>query len=318
MQLPIIAIVGPTAVGKSEVAEAVALRFHGEIVNADSMQIYRGMDIGTAKVPKEKRCVQYHLVDIVEPGTPYSAALYQDAARSVISELHARDVVPLFVGGTGLYIRAALDDLSFPPGDTATPLRREIEAHAAQIGPEALHAELRAQDSAAADLIHPHNVRRVVRALEMNAQGVSYADQAAHFSRRVFHFPHTHIIGLTMERAELYARIDARTREMIASGLLEEVRALLSAGFHDALTAAQAIGYKEIVPVIEGGCTLEEACAAIQQATRRYAKRQLSWFRADPRISWIDVSGLSGAQRVSHICNLIELVSGLRAEDRCG
>ncbi len=301
----VIAIVGPTAVGKSAVADLVAERIGGEIVSADSMQVYRDMDIGTAKTPPEARRVRYHGIDLVEPGTAFSAALYQAYARAAVDEIRARGRVPVFVGGTGLYVRAALDDMEFPPGDTGTPLRQEIEARAREIGADALHGELAVLDPASAALIHPHNVKRVVRALEMHSEGVSYAEQAARFACRTFHYPETVLVGLTMDRAALYRRIDERVAGMLAQGLLGEVRRLLDAGLREALTAAQAIGYKELVPVVEGTASLEDAQAAIAQATRRYAKRQLTWFRADPRVRWVDVTVLGVAAAAERVLALL-------------
>jgi tRNA dimethylallyltransferase len=301
----VIAIVGPTAVGKTDVAEQLAADLGGELVSADSMQVYRGMDIGTAKPTPSARRVPYHCIDLVEPGTPYSAALYQRDARSAIDDIAARGKVPVLCGGTGLYVRAALDDWEFPTGDLATPERARLETLAGEIGPLGMHERLAAIDPAAAAAIHPNNVRRVVRALEMAESGASYAVQAERFSARNAWYPAT-FIGLTMERSALYARIDARVDSMLDAGLAAEVADLLNAGYRDALTAAQAIGYKEIVPVLDGESTLADAASAIKQATRRYAKRQLTWFRGDPRIQWLDVTGLSAAERASDVRKLLE------------
>jgi tRNA dimethylallyltransferase len=301
-----IAIVGPTAVGKSAVAERVALRVHGEIIDADSMQVYRGMDVGTAKTPLAERLVPHHCLDLADPGAPYSAALFQRDARAAIESIAARGLAPVVVGGTGLYVRAALDEFSFPEGELTDDTRLALEGRAGRIGAEALHAELVAVDAPSAALIHPNNVRRTIRALEMHATGRSYADQASGFSRREAHYPCTRFIGLTMERALLYARIDARVDAMLAEGLIAEVECLLQAGYRDALTAAQAIGYKELVPVIEGRVPLQTATAEIKHASRRYAKRQLTWFRADPRIVWLDVTGLSTPDATLAVLELLE------------
>ena len=291
----VIAVVGPTAVGKTAVAEQVAQRLHGEIVSADSMQVYRRMDIGTAKPPVSERTVPYHLVDVVDPGEPYSAALYQESSRRAIDDILARGRTPVVCGGTGLYLRAALDEFSFPSGEQTSPSRAHFESLAEDVGPEALHQLLRETDPASAALIHPRNVRRTIRALEMAQQGVSYAEQAEGFSARREHYV-TLYFGLRMYREQLYRRIDARVDAMIENGLLSEVAALLQAGFRDALTAQQAIGYKEFVPVIEEGAPLDVAIAEVKQATRRYAKRQLTWFRADPRVRWIDVDDLDASE----------------------
>lgn len=301
----VIAIVGPTAVGKTDVAEELAADLGGELISADSMQVYRGMDIGTAKPAPSGRRVPYHCIDLVEPGTPYSAALYQRDARSAIDDIAARGKIPVLCGGTGLYVRAALDDWEFPTGDLATPERARLEALADELGPLGMHERLAAIDPTAAAAIHPNNVRRVVRALEMAENGASYAVQAERFSARNAWYPTT-LIGLTMERSALYARIDARVDSMLDAGLAAEVADLLNAGYRDALTATQAIGYKEIVPVLDGESTLADASSAIKQATRRYAKRQLTWFRGDPRIQWLDVTGLSAAERASGVRKLLE------------
>ena len=289
----VLAVVGPTAVGKTALAEELAVRLSGEIVSADSMQIYRGMDIGTAKPAEAERRVPYHCVDIAEPGDAFSAALYQQAARRAIGDIVGRGKLPVVAGGTGLYVRAALDRMEFPRGEqVANPDRQRYEQYAEENGGPALHALLAQRDPASAAVIHVNNMRRVIRALEMADEGVSYAEQRQGFARRLSIYDPC-FIGLSMEREQLYARIDARVDAMIAAGLLGEVKVLLTSGLRKALTAAQAIGYKELVPVIEDGADLGEAVAAIKQATRRYAKRQLTWFRGDPRIVWLDVTEMS-------------------------
>jgi tRNA dimethylallyltransferase len=293
--LRVVAVVGPTGVGKTEVAEALARRLGGELVSADSMQVYRGMDIGTAKPAVADRLVPYHCIDLVDPGAPYSAALYQRDARAAIADIAARDALPVLCGGTGLYVRAALDDWTFPAGETGSDSRGRHEAAASELGPDGLHALLAERDPASASLIHPNNVRRIVRALEMLDEGASYAAQAEGFSERRSIYDAT-IIGLTMQRAALYERIDARVDGMLEAGLLGEVTSLLDAGYRSALTASQAIGYKELVPVVEEGADLAEGVAAIKRATRRYAKRQLTWFRADPRVRWLDVTAMTPAE----------------------
>lgn len=292
----VLAVVGPTAVGKTAVSEELAVRLGGEIVSADSMQVYRGMDVGTAKPAADVRRVPYHCVDLVDPGEPFSAALFQGFARDAIGDIAARGALPIVAGGTGLYVRAALDRMEFPSGEQAdNPVRERYERFAAENGALALHVLLARRDPAAAAVIHPNNSRRVVRALEMADQGVSYADQLAGFSARESVYD-ARYIGLSMEREVLYARIDARVDAMMAAGLLGEVERLLDAGLRDALTATQAIGYKEFVPVVEGGADSDAAVAAVKQASRRYAKRQLTWFRSDPRIRWIDVTELTPEQ----------------------
>jgi tRNA dimethylallyltransferase len=292
----VVAIVGPTASGKTSLAEHLGAALDGEVVSADSMQVYRGMDIGTAKPPEAARRVRHWCVDLVDPGEAYSAAVFQTDARRAIADIQARGKVPIVAGGTGLYVRAALDEMEFPAGEQeANPVRAHYEALAADAGPEALHALLAARDPESASVIHPNNLRRVVRALEMHDAGISYAHQLAGFSARRSAYD-TSFIGLDVRRERLYELIEARVDAMIAAGLLDEVERLLGAGLREALTASQAIGYKEFVPVIEEGADLDEAIAAVKRATRRYAKRQLTWFHADPRVRWIDVTDLTETQ----------------------
>jgi tRNA dimethylallyltransferase len=302
----VLAIVGPTAVGKTALAEELAVRLGGEIVSADSMQVYRGMDIGTAKPAPEDRRVPYHCIDLVDPGEPFSAALFQRMARTAIAEIAGQGRLPVVAGGTGLYVRATVDRMEFPRGDQIdNPVRERYERYAQENGPAALHALLAQRDPASAAAIHPNNARRTIRALEMADEGVSYAEQVERFSVRESVYD-SRYIGLTMERERLYARIDERVDAMLAAGLLGEIEGLLQAGFRDALTATQAIGYKEFVPVIERGADLDEAIVAVKQASRRYAKRQLTWFRSDPRISWIDVTEMSADKAVNAALNALD------------
>lgn len=296
---PVIAVVGPTASGKSAVADLVAEALGSEVVSADAMQVYRGMDIGTAKTPVSERRVPLLLVDVADPTEPYSAALYQRDSRRAIDRLRAEGRVPILCGGTGLYVRAALDEMEFPRGEVDGAARQRYQDLAGKLGPEGVHALLAERDPESAALIHPHNVRRVVRALEMLDEGVSYARQSAGFSEPREHYPSLQF-ALLMDRARLYARIDARVDAMMRAGLLDEVRGLMDAGAADALTSRQAIGYKELIDALEGRCTIGEAVDLIKLRSRRYAKRQLSWFRRDPRITWLDMDVLDadGAARL--------------------
>lgn len=296
---PVIAVVGPTASGKSAVADLVAEALGSEVVSADAMQVYRGMDIGTAKTPVSERRVPLLLVDVADPTEPYSAALYQRDSRRAIDRLRAEGRVPVLCGGTGLYVRAALDEMEFPRGEVDGAARQRYQDLAGKLGPEGVHALLAERDPESAALIHPHNVRRVVRALEMLDEGVSYARQSAGFSEPREHYPSLQF-ALTMDRARLYARIDARVDAMMRADLLDEVRGLMDAGAADALTSRQAIGYKELIDAFEGRCTIGEAVDLIKLRSRRYAKRQLSWFRRDPRITWLDMDVLDadGAARL--------------------
>jgi len=307
-------------------ADALAKRIGAEIVSADSMQVYRGMDIGTAKTPIGQRGVTYHGIDLVDPGQAFTAALYQRYARKTIQEAWSRDHHVVFCGGSGLYLRAALDDFDLDEAydmaddgqegqpslpfygekDAASPTRREqLLMQAEELGPEAFHGLLTDRDPRSAALIHPNNVRRVVRALELLDQGTSYAQASAGFARYESIYS-VRFVGLALDRALLYQLIDNRVDAMIGQGLLGEVQVLISEGFREALTAAQAIGYKEVVPVLEGKATLKEATDSIKQATRRYAKRQMTWFSKDPRIEWLEVSDLHKA-RLSNSIDGLEL-----------
>jgi tRNA dimethylallyltransferase len=288
----VLALVGPTAAGKSAVALAVAPRLRAEIVSVDSMQVYRGMDVGTAKpTPEERRRVPHHLIDVVDPARPFSVAAYQRAARAAIEGIHLRGRTPLLVGGSGLYYRAVVDDLRFPPTDPA--VRRALEGQ----DPAALAARLRERDPEAAARIDPANVRRVIRALEViELTGRRASELRAAWDRYESRYDLV-AAGLLVSPAVLRARIQARVDRMLASGLVEEVRGLLGRGLRDALTAARAIGYAEVVASLDGALTLEEARRRIVRSTRRYARRQMTWFRADPRIRWFPADDLDRAVR---------------------
>ncbi|MCI2241951.1 tRNA (adenosine(37)-N6)-dimethylallyltransferase MiaA [Adlercreutzia faecimuris] len=285
---PVVCVVGPTASGKTAVAQEIALALGGEVVSADSMQVYRGMDIGTGKIPPSERRVPHHGLDLVDPGEPYSAALFQPYARGCFAAIEGRGGWPVLAGGTGLYVRAAIDDYDFPAGEqVGNPVRDECMAFAEAHGAQALWERLRAADPESAAVVHPHNVRRVARALELLAEGGSYAEQKRNLATLPQAVPAVQV-GLAVDPGQLRARIDARVDAMVEAGLVDEVKGLLNGGFRAGVTAPQAIGYKEIVDALEGRCTLAEAVEAVKAATRRYAKRQRSWFRRDARIRWVD------------------------------
>lgn len=288
MTMPVVAIVGPTAVGKSAVADTLAAHAGSAVLSVDAMQVYRGMDIGTAKMPPEERHAPLLLIDLVDPEVAYSAALFQRDARAAIDKLLAQGRMPVLCGGTGLYLKAALDDMHFPAGQVEASSRTKYEEYYEQHGMDALHDLLAKRDPASAAVIHPHNVRRVVRALEMLDEGVSYAEQRAGFGSPQAVYD-ARIYALTMDRERLYARINERVDIMMRDGLLSEVQGLMERGAGPALTARQAIGYKELIDYLEGRVTLDEAVELIKMRSRRYAKRQLSWFRRDDRITWIDM-----------------------------
>lgn len=300
MTMPVVAIVGPTAVGKSAVADALAAHAGSAVLSVDAMQVYRGMNIGTAKMPPEERHAPLLLVDLVDPEVTYSAALFQRDARAAIDELLAQGRMPVLCGGTGLYLKAALDDMHFPAGQVEASSRAKYEDFYQQHGMDALHALLAERDPASAAVIHPHNVRRVVRALEMLDEGVSYAEQRSGFGSPQAVYD-ARIYALTMDRERLYARINERVDIMMRDGLLNEVQGLMDRGAGPALTARQAIGYKELIDYLEGRSTLDEAIELIKMRSRRYAKRQLSWFRRDSRITWIDMDEHSVDEAVALI-----------------
>lgn len=303
--LSAVAIVGPTAVGKSDVADRLAARLSSEVLSCDAMQIYRGMDIGTAKMMPEECSAPLRLVDIVDPGVAYSAALYQSDARAHIERLLGEQRLPVFCGGTGLYLKAALDEMDFPSGDLEDERRAGYQELAERIGEEALHALLAERDPESAAVIHSHNVRRVIRALEMHDDGVSYAEQKSKFSVPRERY-HALWFGLTRSRKLLYERINLRVDLMFEQGLVGEVRGLMDQGLGDALTSMQAIGYKEIIDALRGTISMDEARDLIKMRSRRYAKRQLSWFKRDDRIVWFDMDEFTIDEVVDDIYRRIE------------
>lgn len=300
----VIAITGPTASGKSALADEVALRVGTDVISADAMQVYRGMDIGTAKTPMAERAVPLHLVDIVDPDQAYSAALYQRDARDLIDNHIEKGKLAILCGGTGLYIQAALEDMRFPQGEVDDARRTRYNDMAESLGAAGIYQLLVERDPLSAEQIHPNNVRRVIRALEMADEGVSYAQQRSGFAQPTPVYSSL-TFALTMDRGALYERIDRRVDAMMDQGLVDEVSALIEHGMSDALTSRQAIGYKEIIDALSGLTTMEEAVALIKQRSRRYAKRQLSWCRRDPRTIWIDMDAYSLDQAASFIVERI-------------
>lgn len=283
-----VAVVGPTASGKSAVAVAVAERLGDiELVSIDSMQVYRGMDIGTAKPTADERGrVPHHLLDLVEPCDDYTVAEFQRAYRDTLGLIAGRGHRAILVGGTGLYHRAVIDDLDIP-GEWPD-VRHRLEADAAATGPETLHARLRALDPDAAARMEPSNLRRIVRALEVcEGSGRRFSS----FGPGLDSYPDTDVrqIGLRWNRTVLAARIEQRVHAMVAAGLVDEVARIAgTTGF--SRTAAQALGYKEILTHLAGECALDEAVAQVVVRTRQFAVRQERWFRRDPRVEWIDVT----------------------------
>lgn len=299
-QRRVLCIVGPTAIGKSELADEVARKIHGEIVSIDSMQVYRGMDIGTAKVPKEER-EHLHMVDVVDVSEPYSVTRFQAEARACVEEIAGRGLVPILCGGSGLYLDAVIDVMSFPPGKIGDEKRTSYDRLVEERGARWAYNLLSERDSKSAELIHPNNTRRVIRALELHDEGKSYYEHHKGLRNRKHYYDAT-IWGLTMPREVLYARIDARVDEMVRLGLVDEVKALERLGLRESSTASQAIGYREVLAYIDGQYDLDQAVELIKRNTRRYAKRQLSWLKRDGRARMLDAASASMYELANTIC----------------
>ncbi len=298
----VIAVVGPTAAGKSDLGVFLAQRLGGEVVNADSMQLYRGMDIGTAKLtPEERADVPHHLLDIWDVTVTASVAEYQRLARERIDALLAEGRWPILVGGSGLYVRGAVDNLEFPGTDPE--VRARLEEELALRGSGALHARLAAADPAAAQAILPGNGRRIVRALEViEITGQPFtANLPGHDS--VYD---TVQIGVDVARPELDERIALRVDRMWEAGLVDEVRALAAQGLREGRTASRALGYQQVLAALAGKCTQDEARAETVRATKRFARRQDSWFRRDPRVHWLSGASADRAELLTRAQGLIE------------
>jgi tRNA dimethylallyltransferase len=286
-----LAVVGPTASGKSAAAIALAGSLDAEIVSVDSMLVYRGMDVGTAKpTPEQRARVPHHLLDLAEPSERFTVARFQSCARPVL----ARVARPLLVGGSGLYFRAVVDELTFPPEDPV--VRASLEAEADDLGADDLYRRLAATDPVAAARIEPGNVRRIIRALEVTAiSGAPFSSFAAAWDR--YDASRVRAAGIRIERDVLSRRIGERVLAMLERGWLDEVRGLMDRGFGAWLTATQAIGYAEIADHLDGGMSLDEAAERTVRRTKELARRQEAWFRRDPRIRWFD-AGSEGAAAV--------------------
>jgi len=288
-KIPLIAIVGPTATGKSRLGILLAEKIGGEIVSADSMQVYRFMDIGTAKPSREEReRVRHHFIDIIDPDEYYSAGLYSQQSEEVIKDIWERGRFPILVGGSGLYVRAAIDGLFPDEGAGSNPVRAELKRRLEREGPEKLYEELVAVDPETAQRLSPKDGLRVCRALEVfhrTGKPISWWQKEMRVNKpyRVFMF------GLWMDRKLLYERINERVDEFIRKGLVEEVENLMERGYSKELPSMQGLGYKEIIGYLEGLYPLDEAIRLIKRNTRRFAKRQFTWFKRDERITWFDV-----------------------------
>ncbi|GAB3722908.1 tRNA (adenosine(37)-N6)-dimethylallyltransferase MiaA [Amycolatopsis oliviviridis] len=290
-----VAVVGPTATGKTALAVELALTLGGEVVNADALQLYRGMDIGTAKATlEERRGVPHHLLDVLDVTETASVAAYQRDARERVEQLLGAGRVPILTGGSGLYVQAVLDDLKFPGTDPA--VRARLTAEADEIGVAAMHARLTELDPIAATAILPTNTRRIVRALEVIE--ITGEPFSANLPKPGPARYDTVLIGIDREPAELDARVDRRVEIMFEAGLVGEVETLLGQGLRDGLTASRALGYQQVIAALDGDGDFRAAAEATAQATRRFVRRQRSWFRRDKRIEWFDGGSDRLAERV--------------------
>jgi tRNA dimethylallyltransferase len=304
----LLVLIGPTAIGKTRLSLELAAKYECEIISGDSMLVYKGMDIGTAKASKaEQRLVPHHLIDIHDPEDPFSVAEFQELVRDLIPEIHERGKLPFIVGGTGLYIESVCYDYRFTDVGTDQQFRDDQDAFADQSGEEALHDKLRAIDPESAERLHYNDRRRVIRALEIaHVSGVPLSE---HMANQTKDSPYELcIIGLTMDRALLYKRIEERIDAMMEAGLIEEVRSLLAAGCPRDSVSMKGLGYKEIVSFLEGELSLEAAVILLKRNTRHYAKRQLSWFRHMKEISWVDVTDQTNFS--AHLKKISDIITG--------
>jgi tRNA dimethylallyltransferase len=295
---PLVIICGPTATGKSDLAVDLALTVGGEIINADSMQLYTGMDIGTAKLSQEeRRGIPHHLLDTLAVTEAASVAHYQEQAREMISDIQSRDKFPILVGGTGLYIKAVIDEMDFPETDPA--IRAKLEEEGELLGAAHLYSRLKSVDPEAAEAIDPANIRRIIRALEViQVTGKPYSANLP--SDTSLRYPDAIHLGLIVDRAVLGERVEARVERMWEKGFVHEIEALIEQGLKEGVTAPRAIGYSHILRALDGEITLDQAREETVIATRQYVRRQETWFKRDSRIGWMDenVSRLDLALKV--------------------
>ncbi|MGN0665925.1 MAG: tRNA (adenosine(37)-N6)-dimethylallyltransferase MiaA [Huintestinicola sp.] len=304
-RIPLLVICGPTASGKTRVGIELAKEYNGEVISADSMQIYRGMSVLTAKpTAEEMDGIPHHLIDFLEPDCEFSVADYVKLAKEKIEDVHSRGKLPVIVGGTGLYINSVVDNISFDHIAQDPELRKRLEEEAAREGSEYMHRKLAELDPKAAEDIHPNNAVRVIRAIEMCILSGRTGEENRTESRKVQSPYDVCMIGLTcFDREKLYDRINLRVDRMVEDGLLEEVRAVREK--YHTRTAFNAIGYKELLPYLDGTQSFDDCIAKIKQESRRYAKRQLTWFRRNPRISWVDTVNYEQFDGIINSCKNI-------------
>lgn len=291
MKKPMIVLSGPTAVGKTALSIELAKRVNGAIISADSMQVYKHMDIGSAKImPEEMEGITHYLIDALEPSEEFNIVVFQKMAKQALEEIYANGKIPIIAGGTGFYIQALLYDIDFENQDCNEEYRMELENIAKEQGAEVLHARLQEIDPVSAEKIHANNVKRVIRALEfyhLTGKPISEHNESEHQKESPYNFAY---FVLTDERENLYKRIDKRVDIMVEQGLLEEVQRLKEMGYHRDMVSMQGLGYKEILDYLDGKCSLDEAIYIIKRETRHFAKRQLTWFRREREVIWLDKS----------------------------
>lgn len=304
MKEKLIAIVGPTAVGKTKVSIELAKKLDGEIINGDSMQVYIGMDIGTAKITDEEtENIPHHLFNIKQPIDSYSASEFQQLAKPLVTAVNDRGRIPIVVGGTGMYIKALTHHYNFTDTDSDEGYREMMEKYASEHGVEKLHDKLQGIDPSSAERIHPNNIRRVIRALEVfHMTGIPASERRAHEEEPPYQLA---AVGLTMERERLYERINRRVDQMVEEGLFGEVRGLFESGVRDC-QSIQAIGYKEIYAYLRGECSKDEAISLLKQNSRRYAKKQFTWFRRQMDIRWFDMTEGDYDKKIASILRFVQ------------
>lgn len=291
-KIKVLVLAGPTASGKTSLSVKMAKALNGEIISADSMQVYRRMDVGTAKVtPEEADGIPHHLIDVIDPEEEWNVARFVEEAQEKIREIHARGKLPIICGGTGFYLHALLYAADFEEEEGQEALRVSLEQAMELLGPEVMHERLRQVDPISAEIIHPNNRKRVIRALEYQLlHGEPISDLNARQKERESAYNLAFLV-LSMDRSVLYERIERRVDLMLEAGLVEEVERLLAEGLRPGMTAMQGIGYKEIVPYLQGERTLEESVYILKRDTRHFAKRQLTWFRREPDAHFLEMDG---------------------------
>lgn len=288
MNEPLVILTGPTAVGKTKLSIALAKAIGGEIISADSMQVYKHMDIGSAKIrPSQMQGVPHYLVDVLEPSEEFHVVRFQQMAKQAMEQIRSRGHIPILVGGTGFYIQAVVNDVDFTENE-ASPYRKELEALAEEKGASFLHEELQRVDPESAEAIHENNVKRMIRALEfykMTGKKISEHNEEQRKRTSPYNFAY---FVLNDDRAKLYARIEQRIDEMLEEGLVEEVTHLKDMGYRRGMVSMQGLGYKEILAYLDGECTLEEAIEILKRDTRHFAKRQITWFKREREVIWLN------------------------------